>query len=190
MCFKPRFILPHKLRKGVFNVDHLEIDLLPVGIKRQMRMVKKVAIYAQTCVVFALVVMWSTGVFRNSFTGIVVSIALLLVITPLLLPGFWYEKVSQSTVRLEADRIEILDKKGVCWRTIYGSQIVSVRVEDVSGFFYGSNKHLYHNKYICVFLGESEKIPEVSFARLFSETGFVMFGYHAEALHWIYQNYL
>lgn len=170
-------------------VDYKEIDLMPIGIKNQMRMIKRVSTCTEVCAITLLVVMWAAGFFHDLVTGAVFSLILLLITTPLLLPGFMFDKVSQSTVCFVADHIHILDKKGVRWRSIDCNTITAVRVEEISGFFYGHNKDMFRNKYVCVFLNGATTIPNVSFSNLFTEKDFIMFGYHAEALQWLLQKY-
>ena len=170
-------------------VKHEEIDLMPLGIKNQMRTIKKVSIYTEVCAFALLVVMWAAGFFHDLVTGAVFSLVLLLITTPLLLPGYMFDKVSQSKVRFTVDKIYILDKKGACWRSIDYRSITAVRVEEISGFFYGHNKDMFRNKYVCIFLNGLTTIPNVSFAKLFAEDNFIMFGYNAEALNWVYEKH-
>jgi len=163
------------------------IDLMPIGIKNQTKMIERVSICATGCVIALLVIMWATGFFYDSVTATIFSLILLLITTPLLLPYFIFDKVSQSTVRFSADQIYILDKRGKCWRSIDYNTITAVRVDEISGFFYGHNKDMFRNKYVCVFLNGATTIPNVSFANLFTEKDFIMFGYHTEALQWLLQ---
>lgn len=170
-------------------VDNIEIDLMPIGIKKQMRMIKRVSTCAEVCVITLLVVMWAAGFFHDLITGTVFTLILLLITTPLLLPGLMFDKVSQSRVYFAADQLHILDKRGKCWRVIAYDTITAVRVDEISGFFYGHNKDMFRNKYVCVFLNGATTIPDVSFAKLFTERDFIMFGYHAEALQRLLQKY-
>lgn len=170
-------------------VDYVEIDLMPIGIKNQMRMIKKVSTCTVMCTFALLVFMWMFGFFHDLETGIIFSSAFLLVTTPLLLPGFMFDKVSQSRVSFTTDQIHILDKRGACWRSIDYSTITDVRVEEISGFFYGHNKDMFRNKYVCIFLNGVTNIPNVPYKNLFTEKEFIMFGYHADALQWLLQKY-
>ena len=129
---------------------------------------KKVSICVEIGVVFLLLVMGIAGFFKDLTTGIIFTSILLLITTPLMIPGFLFEKISQSTVRFAEDRIQVLDKKGICWRTIFYREITNVRIEEVSGFFYGQNQNLFRNTYICIFLNRSTSIPDVSFSKLFT----------------------
>lgn len=170
-------------------VDCIEIDLMPIGIKNQIRIIKKVSTCTEVCAITLLVVMWVAGFFHDLITGVVFSLILLLITTPLLLPGYMFDKVSQSTLCFTDDHIHILDKKGICWRSIDCNTITAVRVKEIPGFFYGHNKDMFRNKYVCIFLNGATTIPNVSYAKLFTEKDFIMFGYHAEALQWLQQKY-
>lgn len=171
-------------------MDYIEVDLMPIGIKKQMRTIKIVGSCAEIAVFAFLIVLWTSRSFHDIPIGIIFSSAVLLITTPLLLPGFMFDKVSQSTVRFSEEGLSILDKKGVCWRSICYGAITDVRIENVSGFFYGHNKDMFQYQYVCLFLNGSTDIPHVSFAKLFNERDLIMFGYHAEALHWIRQKCL
>ena len=170
-------------------LDYEKFDLMPISIKNQMSMIKRVSTYAEVCTIILLLTMWAVGLFHDYLTGMLLSLILLSITTPLLLPGFIYDKVSQSMVCFVSDHIHILDKKGVCWRSIDCSTITAVCVEEISGFFYGHNKDMYRNKYVCIFLNGVRTIPNVSFAKLFTEKDFIMFGYHPEVLQRLIQKY-
>lgn len=168
-------------------VDCKEIDLMPIGIKNYMRTIKKVSLCVAIGTFALIFVMWVAGFFHDPETGIKFSSALLLIVIPLQVPGFMFEKVSQSKVYFGDDSIRILDKRGTCWRSIDYNSITAVHEKEIWGFFYGSNKDMWRNKYVCIFLNGLTTIPNVSFAKLFAEKDYIMFGYNAEALHWVYQ---
>ena len=175
-------------KKGAVMVDFLEINLMPIGIKKLMSVVRRISICTVVCMFAFLIYIWGAGVFDCFVTGIGCSLLFLFVIIPILRPGIVFDKVSQSTVRFVADQMYLLDKKGRCWRTIDYKRITAVRVEEVSGFFYGQNQDLFRGKYVCVFLNGLTNIPNVSYAQLFTEKDFIMFGFNEEAIHWLYQN--
>lgn len=181
--FKLYHYFQSEFKEGVIILECMEINLMPIGLKKQMNTIKKVSICAEIGVVFLLLLMGVAGFFKNSTTGIIFSFILLLITTPLMIPGFMFEKISQSTVRFTKEQIQILDKKGMCWRTIFYRDITDVRIEVVSGFFYGQNQHMFRNTYICVFLNGLTSIPDVSFSKLFTDKDFIMLGYHAEAFY-------
>ena len=168
-------------------VDYFETTLVPVGIKKLMKTIRTVGICTEIFVIVLVIVLGVTRRFSDLAAGILFSVLIHLLIAPVLIPGFLYDKVSQSTVCLTESRMQILDKSGNCWRTIDYRDITDVRVEKVSGFFYGRNKELYQSCYICVFLNGSTTIPDVSFAKLFSYEEFVMFAYNPDALARIQQ---
>ena len=170
-------------------MNNLEIDLMPAYIKQLMRAIKNVSICAELGAFMLSAVMGALGFFHDVATGCIFSLILLLITTPLLAPGFIFEKVSQSTVRLTDDRIYIIDRKGKCWRTIDYSAITTMRIEEIAGFFYGQNKMLHRNKYICFFLNGSTEIPNVSFAKLFTDKDFFMLGYREKVWTYIYDKF-
>lgn len=168
-------------------IDQLELDLIPYSIKQQMKTMRRVSFYTVGCIFVLYIAMLLYGIFHDMVAAITLLLLLLLITVPWLLPGFRFDKINQSRVCLMTDCIRILDKSGNCWRTIDYSTISDVREEDISGFFYGENKNLYREKYICVYLNELTEIPSVSFAKLFAEKDFIMFSYRPEALQWIQQ---
>ena len=168
-------------------VDYFETKLVPVSMKQLMTTIKRVGVCAEIFAIALVIILGATGFFSDLTTVILFSVLIHLLIAPVLIPGFLYDKVSQSTVCLTESRMQILDKSGNCWRTIDYRDITDVRVEKVSGFFYGRNKELYQSCYICVFLNGSTTIPDVSFAKLFSHEEFFMFAYHPDALARIQQ---
>ena len=168
-------------------VDYFETTLVPVGIKKLMKTIRTVGICTEIFVIVLVIVLGVTRRFSDLAAVILFSVLIHLITAPLLLPGLLFDKVSQSTVCLTESRMQILDKSGNCWRTIDYRDITDVRVEKVSGFFYGRNKELYQSCYICVFLNGSTTIPDVSFAKLFSYEEFVMFAYNPDALARIQQ---
>ena len=96
----------------------LEISLMPINIKRLMRIVRKLCVCVSVCVLIFLSFMWISGVFDSFETGMVCSLLFLLTSIPILRPGVVYDKVSQSTVRFLTNQMCLLDKQGRCWRII------------------------------------------------------------------------
>lgn len=168
-------------------IDQFEIDLMPISIKKQMHTMRRVSFYTIGCIFTSFVAMLLLDIFHDITAAIVFLLLLLFIAVPWLLPGLRFNKTSQSSVRFTSDFIQLLDKRGNCWRSIDYNTISDVRTEDISGFFYGENQDMYHNKYICIFLNESTDIPPVPFAKLFTAEDFIMFGYHPEAHRWIQQ---
>ena len=168
--------------------DFLEISLMPINIKKLMCTVRKLCICVAVGTFTLLSFMWVVGVFDSYKTGIACSLLFLLVNIPILRPGIAFDKVSQSTVRFFSHQMCLFDKRGRCWRIVNYKEITDVRVEDVSGFFYGQNQDRVKDKYVCVFLNGSMDIPNVPYRHLFNEEDFIMFGYNDQAIHWLCQN--
>lgn len=168
-------------------IDQLELDLIPYSINKQMKTMRYIGFYTVGCIFAVYIAMLLCGIFHDMVAAITLLLLLLLITVPWLLPGLRFDKINQSRVCLMSDCIRILDKSGNCWRTIDYSTISDVREEDISGFFYGENKNLYREKYICVYLNGLAEMPCVPFARLFAEKDFIMFSYQLEALQWIQQ---
>lgn len=158
----------------------MEFDLVPLQFKKTMWMVRSVAIVAEIFAVLILLLMGIMRVFQDLTTAVIFSTGILSISTLLLIPGFLYEKISQSTVEFSADRIKVFDRHRRCWREIPYSFITSIRIEDVSGFFYGKDKHLCKQKYICFYLNNATEIPRVSYAKLFNVQNFFMLAHQCE----------
>lgn len=165
----------------------VEIDLMPIGIKKLMSVVRRISICTALCLFVFVAFLWIVEVFDRLETGIGCSLLVFLATILILRPGLMFDKVSQSTVRFATDQMYLLDQKGRRWRTIDYNTITTVRVEEVSGFFYGQNQDMFRNKYVCIFLNGSTNIPNVSYVHLFTEKDFIMFGFNEEALHWLHQ---
>lgn len=117
------------------------------------------------------------GVYDSPKTGILCSIIMLGFSVLLLIPGFYYEKVSQSWAALSDKEIRILDKKGRCWRVLPIERITSLQVKEIAGFFYGKNSTEAKDTYLCIFLNEATEIPEVSYHKLFFQEDFFLVSY-------------
>lgn len=165
--------------------DYIEINLLPVGIKLLMSLLKKIAICAEIFILIILVALWCGGCFDTTTTGIVISMMLHLITLPMLILGLAFNKTSQSTVKITEELISVYDKKGNCWRTILPNTITDIRIEEISDFFYGRNRHTFRFEYVCLFLNGNTQIPDVSFSKLFFEKDFIMFGYDEVAFDMI-----
>lgn len=165
--------------------DYIEIDLLPKSIKSQMQAIKMVSFCVTISAVTFLIALWCFGCFDTTTTGILFSIMILCVFIPMLLPSILYYKTSQSSLIITDDHIYIRDKKGNCLRTINCNTITDIRVEEISDFFYGRNRHTFRFEYVCLFLNGNTQIPDVSFSKLFFEKDFIMFGYDEVAFDMI-----
>lgn len=179
------------MRERIDNMtDFIETDLLPLPIKKHMEIRRKVgACMAAGFLAFGAM-LWLIGAFQDAATGLFVTAALLLIGLLPVVPIYRFQKLSQSRVRLTEDRILVLDRHGVCWRTIDYSAVTDVRAEKIGGFFYGSNSDTVIYEYICVFLNGVTELPKPSFqffhsyyADMFQDANFLMFAYHADAYH-------
>ena len=103
----------------------------------------------------------------------------------MLILGLAFNKTSQSTIKITEELISVYDKKGNCWRTILPNTITDIRIEEISDFFYGRNRHTFRFEYVCLFLNGNTQIPDVSFSKLFFEKDFIMFGYDEVAFDMI-----
>ena len=158
----------------------MEFDLVPLQFKKTMWMVRRVAIVAEIFCVLILLLIGIMRVFHDLTTAVIFSTGILSISTLLLIPGFLYERISQSTVEFTVDRIKVFDRHGRCWREIPYSFITSIRTENISGFFYGKDKHLCTQKYICFYLNNTREIPRVSYAKLFNVQNFFMVAHQCE----------
>lgn len=159
----------------------MEINLVPLYFKKIMRAIKIVTIIVELIFILVLCVMGLIGMFSDITTAILFCSLFLMFPSLMLIPGFLYEKVSQSTVDFSYDRIRVFDKHGHCWREIVYDLITDVKVEEIYGFFYGKNKENISNAYTCFFLNGETKIPEVSYAKLFTQKKFFMISYSKES---------
>lgn len=116
-------------------MNYLETDLIPAGMKNLMKTVRKIGIYTEIGAGFLFVLLGIFGYFSDLTTGILTALLLLLITAPVLIPGLLFDKVSQSTVRFTEFQIQVLDKRGKCWRTIDYREITMVCAEEISGFF-------------------------------------------------------
>lgn len=127
--------------------------------------------------------------FKDIFSAVFFSAVFLLILPLALIPCLWHYKTSQSSVEILQDRIQVLDKRGVCWREIHFDTINSMEVESISGFFYGQDRHLAKHKYICVFLHGCTKIPDAAYSKLFMLKDFFILYYTEDALDLLSKNY-
>ena len=158
----------------------MTVDLVPT--KRLMRTAKNMGISVVIVTVILLLLMHLRGITEDLATSIALSFMSLMITLPIPIPGLIHDRVSQSVVRFDTSQIQVLDKRGTCWRSIDYNAITAVQVRDVSGFFYGEDKDKFCSKYVCVFLGGTTTIPDDSYAKLFKNPDFFMFGYHPEAV--------
>ena len=160
----------------------IKFDVMPIGIKKLMRVINRVSIFAEIFSNLWVVAMVATGLIRDLSGCIIFFTALQIVVVPTFIPSILYYKLSQSVLMFADNSLKVCNKNGKCWRTIKYSEITDVRVKEIPGFFYGENKNTIKNKYICIFLNGIIWIPDNSFAKLFKEENFFMFAFQEQAL--------
>jgi len=163
----------------------MEVNLLPIGFKKYMKVLKSWGMWGYICTISIVAIIMLTSFDGKTIDGVMLSLLCLIVFSPMTIPAF-FGKISQSTVRFDTDKICILDKRGKCWRTIDYNAITNVREEEISGFFYGARKEEFKAKYVCVFLNGLKIIPDVSYAKLFTDPNFIMIGYSPEVFDLLY----
>lgn len=157
--------------------------LMSIKVKKLMKIGNIVFVLINTCVLVFVLYMWCVGAFHDVATGVIVSSSLISIFVFILSkPGFRYNRIWQSTVCLTDKQIQILDKRGVCWKKGTYDEISNLRVEEIVGFFYGENREKFREKYVCIFFNGLVNVPNVEFKDLFFQKDFMMFAFDAEAL--------
>ena len=155
----------------------MRANLVCSPFRRLMALVKKIAIGFAFAMVLLALSLFLCGVYDSPKTGILCSMIMLGFSVLLLIPGFYYEKVSQSSASLTESEIHILDKKGRCWRVVPIERITALQVKEIAGFFYGKNGQEAKDTYLCIFLNGATEIPEVSYHKLFFQENFFLVSY-------------
>ena len=169
-------------------MENLRFWLIPTGIRNYMLMIKKVGIYAAIGIFLLFGIMVLSGAIHDLFTGVIFFVCGLSFSIVMLTPGILFGGHCMTVVCLCDGHINVLDKKGICRRSIPYSKITAVRKEIVPGFSYGNKQDQIQGEYICVFLNDTTSIPEVSYLKKFVDADFFMFGYHPEALAFLQQS--
>ena len=100
----------------------------------------------------------------------------------LIYPLLRYGKLSQSTLTIGENDIEIRDRKGVCLKQIPFDSITEIRREQIYGELFGEKKDECHGVYLCFFLNGNTEVPDVPFHKLFLHKNFTMVYYEKENL--------
>ena len=158
-------------------MDFLKVDLMPFVIKSLMIGIKKIVICSEFFCVAIIILLWAMGFIGDLETGVIVTVSFQFITINMLILGLKFNRTSQSIVRFTDNKIQVLDRKGKCWREIDYSTITTVRAEIIADFFYGQSKKTFRYKYICLYLNGATSMPNVSFAKLFKEKDFFMFNY-------------
>lgn len=169
--------------------DQMQVPLIPPVFKAVMKTSVKVGFFCEITFFVLVVSMGIAGMFKDIFSALFFSVGFLLVIPLALIPCLRHYKTSQSSVEILQDRMRVLDKRGVCWREIYFDAVTNIGVENISGFFYGQDRHQAKHTYICVFLHGCTKIPDVAYSDLFTRKDFFALYYTEDALDLLSRNY-
>ena len=100
----------------------------------------------------------------------------------LIYPLLRYGKLSQSTLTIGENDIEIRDRKGICLKQIPFDSITEIRREQIYGELFGEKKDECHGVYLCFFLNGNTEVPDVPFYKLFLHKNFTMVYYEEENL--------
>ncbi len=85
-----------------------------------------------------------------------------------------YGKLCLSTVKFTEDKIEFVDHRNVCWRSVSYKDICIAKKTRIFGAFYGVKKDELEKNYICLYLRNCTDIPKVSYKKLFTHQSFTM----------------
>ena len=159
----------------------MSFSLIPTSFLIYMKGRTKIAVVFSACFFCTILCMVVCGVFNNPATSVIIFAAAIILIAICLYPGIINNKIVSSKVEFSAEGIEVIDKKGCYWRIIPYEAITNVQVEEVFGFFYGTNRERISSKYICFYLNGEKNHPNVPYRKLFFEPDFFMMGYQDDA---------
>lgn len=165
----------------------MTVNLVPLRFKKVMWTVRKIAIIGEVLTALLLLIIGVLGIFADAITAIVFSVLCLSITTLLMIPGFLYEKISQSNVKFTADKLRVLDRHGNCWREISYDSITTIRIDEIAGFFYGKDREMNIEKYICFFFNGTSEIPDIPYSKLYKSKDFFIVGYQENVLDLIKQ---
>jgi len=156
------------------------MNLVPKNYKDVIKTANKISVI---CIIVSLVFITTllfTGVFRDVESFIIIFVFYVSTFVLLSIPGFRYDRISQSTVYLTDDGIKVVDKKGHCWRYIAYESISMVKKQEVVGFFYGFRKDEGAYDYICIYLNGNIYIPNIAYSKLYNQRDFFLIAYDNE----------
>ena len=154
----------------------MNFDLVPVA-KILFRARKKVAILMSVLIT----TLWVGLGLHIGFNDIWIITALFFVFAVFVwYPYVRYGKISQSMVKISTEGVDFIDVKNLCWRSIPYKSISSVTKATIYGTFYGEKKDEVNGMYICFFLNGIDRIPDVSYHKLFTHRNFAMITYQQE----------
>ena len=104
---------------------------------------------------------------------------ILLMLFALFAVFFWYPYVRYgnlclSTVKFSEEKIEFVDHKGSCWRSVFYKDIRIAKKTRIFGGFFGIKKDEVERNYICLYLKDRRDIPNVNYTKLFTHESFTM----------------
>ena len=159
----------------------MSFNLVPKSFFVFMKKHTRIAVIFSVCLFCTAMCMMACGVFENTATTVFIITAVIVLITICLQPGIANNKLIYSKVEFSHEGIEVKDKKG-CWRVIPYEAITNIQVEEVFGFFFGTNRERIVAKYICFYLNGEKEHPNVPYNKLFKEPNFFLMGYQDDAL--------
>lgn len=160
----------------------MEFNLVPLYYRKIYHAHKLVRYIVSSIIVLISVALPLTGIANDWVSYIIFCIPWLHEIAYSFVLGLLYDRVTQSTVIFQSKSIQISDKKGRLWREIPYDRITKSSIEDVTGFFYGSERHKAVSKYICFYLNQEKIFPALApYKKLFCGNDFFMMAHSKEA---------
>lgn len=155
------------------------MNLVPKNYKNVIKIINKISII---CIVMTLIFIpaLTLGVLKDIESFIIFFVFFISTFVVLSIPGFRYDRVSQSIVCLTDDGIQAVDKKGRCWRFIDYRSISMIKKQELVGFFYGFRKDEGAYDYICIYLNGNIQIPDVAYSKLYNQNDFFLISYDKE----------
>ena len=117
------------------------------------------------------------GAFSDLFTAISVPCMLLILPAYIFLQRWYYDCKTESKIRLCKNTIQIIDWRGQIKQEICYRKITTMRIEEITGFFYGGDRDNGTNIYICLFMNGQTQIPDVEYKKLYYQDDFVLIAY-------------
>lgn len=160
----------------------MSFSLIPTSFSIYMTKHTKIGIIFAVCLFFATICITLCGAFEHITTTAFIITAVIVLTAICLRPCIANNKLIYSQVEFSLEGIEVRDKKGFCWRVIPYETITNVQVEEVFGFFFGTNRERIVAKYICFYLNGEKTRPDVPYSKMFIAPDFFLMGYQADAL--------
>lgn len=123
--------------------------------------------------------LWLAGIIQI-FDALIVVGLFLPIIGALIWPYYYYKRIVFSEICFQDETIDLLDQKGITWRSFPYSQITKVKIEEINGMFHGYNGISTQAKYIVLFFNHCETVPESNFNAKFRSNDFFPILYRKE----------